>query len=709
MQRTSIAAGALAIAGVLATGLVLPASWRESVRDNAFDLVLAADYWLRPMRDPGAQVSVQGSAQGGHRVVVVDIDRRSLEAVGSWPWPRATTAALIEVVAAAKPAAMAVDILFAERDSRCPAALAAACEWAAPAGRASGGDELLARAASQAPLVIGFVLDPAGQGTLPRLPFATRGAPSLDEIWRADGAVVPPATLIESAHGIGALSLSAARDGVVRNVPLLVGVGDRVLPGLALDTMRVAHGAPVYLLEAAPPLLATGDFRIPFTPDGFLRLAPVAPERRAARTISAIDVIERKVDPATLAGAILLIGGSAPELGGLRETKADSPTPSVQIQADAVEQIAAGRFPRPIGGGGWTQPLLGFGLVLGLGLLALGIAITLPPILAALALIAIVASTWATAITGSLLTDRLMEPLTPSFAAVVVFVVVSVVSFATTRRREAFVRRRFEQHLAPAVVQRIIEQRSPGKLAAESREVTALFTDVEGFTAMTHRAGPEELVAMLDQYFEGVAAIVVAHGGMIDKIVGDAVHALFNAPLDLDDHPRRAVECALAIRAWTEHYREQPLPVACGFGRTRIGIETGRAVVGDVGLGAKLDYTAHGDAVNAAARLEAANKELGSTICVGPAAAIHCDADLLRPLGTISLRGRDEPMAVFEPWPADAPVAWRARYLEAFALIDHDLVQAAAQFAALALERPGDLVVREMAKRLRTGAVRACA
>jgi adenylate cyclase len=283
------------------------------------------------------------------------------------------------------------------------------------------------------------------------------------------------------------------------------------------------------------------------------------------------------------------------------------------------------------------------------------------------------------------------------------------VSFATTRRREAFVRRRFEQHLAPAVVQRIIEQRSPEKLAAESREVTALFTDVEAFTAMTHRAGPEELVAMLDQYFEGVAAIVVAHGGMIDKIVGDAVHALFNAPLDLDDHPRRAVECALAIHAWTEDYRERPLPAASGFGRTRIGIETGRAVVGDVGLGAKLDYTAHGDAVNAAARLEAANKELGSTICVGPVAASRCDASLLRPLGMISLRGRDEPMAVFEPWPVDAPAGWRTRYLDAFALIERDPVQAAAHFAELALERPSDLVVREMAKRLRSGTVRACA
>jgi adenylate cyclase len=187
------------------------------------------------------------------------------------------------------------------------------------------------------------------------------------------------------------------------------------------------------------------------------------------------------------------------------------------------------------------------------------------------------------------LTDRLIDPLTPSFAAAVVFVVAVVTSFAVTHRREVLVRRRFEQHLAPAVVQRIIEQPNLLKLGGESREVTALFTDVEGFTAMTHRAGPEQLVAALDSYFEGVAAIIVEHGGMIDKIVGDAVHALFNAPLDLADHPRRAVECAVAIRSWADSYRALAAPAAIEFGRTRIGIETGRAIVGDVGLRSKLD------------------------------------------------------------------------------------------------------------------------
>jgi len=135
---------------------------------------------------------------------------------------------------------------------------------------------------------------------------------------------------------------------------------------------------------------------------------------------------------------------------------------------------------------------------------------------------------------------------------------------------------------------------------------------------------------------------------MVDKLVGDAVHAFFNAPFDLPDHPRRAVACAAAILAWTEAYRAQGLAAEIRLGRTRQGIETGFAIVGDVGVGAKLDYTAHGDAVNTAARLEALNKELGSSICIGPVAAERCAPEALRTLGRVELRGLGE-VEVFTP------------------------------------------------------------
>jgi adenylate cyclase len=299
------------------------------------------------------------------------------------------------------------------------------------------------------------------------------------------------------------------------------------------------------------------------------------------------------------------------------------------------------------------------------------------------------------------MSDRLFDPLTPSLGAAITFVVASGASFAHSQWREALVRRRFEQHLAPAVVSRIVADPSAVKLSGERREVTALFTDVEGFTTITQQADPERLVAALDGYFEGLAAIVIAHGGMVDKIVGDALHALFNAPVDLEAHSRRAVDCAVAIRAWSKDYQRRSQPAALRFGRTRIGVESGWVVVGDVGVQAKLDYTAHGDVMNVTARLEVANKELGSAICVGPTAAARCDPTLLRPLGVIAVRGREGSLAVYEPWPEDAPPTWRETYLEAFRLIESDRGCAIAMFERLAAERDDDPVPARMAERLR--------
>jgi adenylate cyclase len=166
-------------------------------------------------------------------------------------------------MAVAQPAVAAIDILFADNDPRAPTALArelglviARDELTALAGQLTDGDRLLAQVASQLPLVLGFVLDPDGTSPLPAAPIVTRGAPLLDGLWRASGAVAPPAALTEKASGFGALSLPADGDGVVRHVPLLVGASGYVLPGLALESVRIAHKASAYLLQPSPPVVA---------------------------------------------------------------------------------------------------------------------------------------------------------------------------------------------------------------------------------------------------------------------------------------------------------------------------------------------------------------------------------------------------------------------------------------------------------------------
>jgi adenylate cyclase len=690
-QRLPFVAGIATLNIVLAASILLPRTTKEVLRDSAFDMVLAGDQRLR--RPEPSDL----------KVVVIDIDRASIDALGSWPWPRETMARLVEAVATRRPAAIAIDVLFAEPDDRSPAALARRLGFVT--GRAEigtlgeslpDGDKLLARAISNVPIALGFVLDPDRAAAMTGAPIVSRGPLPFDDLWQAAGAIGPPPPLAAAAGGLGTLALPGSTDGGIRQVPVFVAVGGVLMPGLATEALRLASGVSSYLVESEPPTLVVGNRRIALSRDGLLRLAPAAAGHHAARTLSAVDVLEGRAEAGRLTGALVLLGGSAPELGGLRKTPADPLTPSLQIQADAVEQMAVNRVPRVLAAAPIVQPVA----ILVIGALAVLLGAVLPPAAGFATLIAVVTLLWIAALALSGFADRLVDPLSPSIAAAMVFAVTAGTAYSLTRRQEAIVRHRLEQHLAPAVVRRLIEQPGLVKLNGERREVTSLFTDIEGFTATMHRAGPEELVTTLDQYFEGIAGIVITHGGMIDKIVGDGVHALFNAPLDLENHPQRAVECAIAIQAWSEGFRHRGPAAAIELGRTRIGIETGHAVVGDVGIRSKLDYTAHGDAVNMASRLEGLNKELGSTICVGPGAAARCDAALLRPLGQLAVRGRAETITVFEPWPSDAPPAWREAYMMAFAMFDRNPAHAATLLRKLVAERPTDVAARRLAERL---------
>ena len=177
------------------------------------------------------------------------------------------------------------------------------------------------------------------------------------------------------------------------------------------------------------------------------------------------------------------------------------------------------------------------------------------------------------------------------------------------------------QHLPASVVDRLRDGTAPLRLPGELREITALFTDIEGFTDLTRRLPPQALVGLLDDYFTGLTRIIAARGGMVDKIVGDAVHAFFNAPTDQPDHVDQAIRAAGELRDFAAQFAQTKAAAAVGFGRTRIGVETGQALLGDVGRGGRTDYTAHGDAINMAARLQEASKSLGTTVLIGPRAA----------------------------------------------------------------------------------------
>jgi adenylate cyclase len=690
---------AVAVAvSVVAAGLAalsLPAL--VSVRERLFD----------------AALQVSGTTQATDRVVVVDIDYETLKQIGPWPWGRDRLAALIDTIAASGPKVIGVDMLLIGDDERSAGALARQLAGATlDAGTARmardiaaglpDADKLLAGAIQRAPTVLGLALDIEAAPFTPQpVPVLSRGTINVAAFGAADNTIqLHPIgsikTLADAARGHGALVLPGDSDARIRRVPLLIATVSSLRPGFALELARLDRGLGSYLLQSKPAAVVMGDARLPLASDGTLRLRPVPAAIYTGRTISATALQSETTVRARLAGNIVLLGSSAPELGGLRPASSGELVASVQIQADAVSQIMRGDAPIRSAWLPWFEAAA----ALLVSVFAAALARTSAPLRAGAAAVGMAALWFGLAIVLVRRFGILLDPLLVPGAAVATYAMVALKTASETRWRESLLRRRFEQHLAPEVVQRIVEQPHMLKLTGEAREITALFTDIEGFTSLTERAGPVDLIRILDRYVDGASRIVVEHGGMVEKIVGDAVHAIFNAPLDLAAHPQRALDCALALSAFSEGLRAEPETLRLGLGRTRIGIETGPVIVGDVGGGRRLDYTAHGDAMNRAARLEAANKELGTSLCIGPRAATALGIATLRPLGRITLRGVSAGLEVYTIWPADMDDVARQRYSNAVARTQAAPEDALATLRLMAQASPQDTPLQALVRRL---------
>jgi adenylate cyclase len=277
------------------------------------------------------------------------------------------------------------------------------------------------------------------------------------------------------------------------------------------------------------------------------------------------------------------------------------------------------------------------------------------------------------------------------------------------RRRQAEAERAhasLSRYFSPQIASRLACANGEGDgMEVQWRDVATIFTDITGFTSLVENTRPELLGELLNEYVGGMTDVVFAHEGTVAKIIGDAIQVLFNAPGEQPDFAARAVACAHDLDAWAEGFRKRWKEKDVSFGATRVGVHAGPALVGNFGGGRFFDYTAYGDTINTAARLEAANKFLGTRICVSAAIAAGVADFQGRPVGDLMLRGRSEPLRAFEPLrPAEFQAPAIARYSEAFAKLEAGDVTAMPAFAALVGSHADDPLAGFHLKRLLNGA-----
>lgn len=644
-------------------------------------------------------------------VRIVDIDEESLRRVGQWPWSRAQVARLLEALRAQQPASVSLDIMFpeAERSSQ---------------ARAGGGDvedpdRMLAEEVRRGRVVLGLALtgpgaqegletqpDPARQGHQPlqsKAGFVSMGGDAMTSLPTFSRSISNLPDLQAAASGQGAMTFMPDGDGIVRRVPLLFNLQGRPVPSLAAEALRVAMGQDHYRIHAAEAGGGVIDLQVGtrvLDTDQSGSLWVHYGRARPARSIPAWQVLEGRLADGALRHQIVLVGTSAQGLMDLRFSPLGGVIPGVEVHAQALEQIVSGQqLSRP----GWAPAAEWLMALLG-GLMVGAVALKARPGPSSLLLLGLVGAIALTAWACFRYERLLLDPIPPWLVMGLVFAPTSLLRHRWVERRQRWMQSTFSRYVSPNLIRYLLAHPQALELGGRRQRCSFVFTDLQGFTARMESMDPAVAVTVLNDYLNGMVAIAFRHDGTLDRIVGDAVAIMFSAPVPQPDHEARALRCALEMQAFARGYVDALERQGIAFCETRIGVHSGEVTVGNFGGDTLFDYRALGDPVNTAARLESANKFLGTSLCVSAETLQACPGAVTRPIGRLRLAGRSTFLMAYEALGMGLGAATAdAAYDQAFALMREGRDEALAAFESLAAQRPQDGLVALHLSRLRAG------
>lgn len=599
-------------------------------------------------------------------VQIVDIDDASISKLGQWPWPRTDLARLTRALTDAGASVVAFDVVFSEPDRLSPARLAARltqeggdrAAYAALA-RLPDNDRVFGDALAQSPAVMGYFLSHDGTGTTmtPKAGMAVSG--SLPDSWvpQYASSIASLPILLEPAAGNGFLSFQGDSDGIVRKAAMLSRQGDQLLPSLSLDALRVAQGAGSVIVKTSDGngagggakgqvvSLKVGQFEVPLTHAGELWMYYTKPHPE--RVVPAWKVLDGSLAPEEaqrlFAGQIVFVGAGASGLRDLVATPLQARELGVMVHAQAAEQMILGKFlVRPDWAPGAEAALL---LVLGLLVAFAGPKLgAMRGALVSAVLVGLVA--W-----GSFLAFQrqhfLLDPVYPVLAIVAAYLVSTGVSFYREERQRAYIHSAFDRYLSPVLVKQIADNPGLLELGGEERQMTVLFCDIRKFSTLSEKLGPQQIIRFLIAFLTPMCDILLARKATIDKFIGDAVVAFWNAPLDDPQQYENAARAALAMSAKLRELNQNiaadwPGPIAIG-----IGLNAGPCCVGNMGSAQRLSYSLIGDTVNLASRIEGLTKFYGVEIAMGSALHAELGQFATIELDRVRVVGRHAPELVY--------------------------------------------------------------
>ena len=618
------------------------------------------------------RVKLTTTKEKDHRIVILDVDEKSLRELGQWPWPRDNIKTIVDnLFDHYGISVLGFDVVFAESDAQGGRDQLKAIaeqepdqnlrEYLDTVAAQLSGDNRLADSFSNRNIVLGYYFNTDASlsdsvGQLPEPVFEDDGFMNLTLFAPdASGYNANLPVLQSKASSAGFFSHPTIdADGVIRRAPLLHQYNGAIYESLSLAIARnyldeivepifgeaeIEEGIP--LMEA----IALGDIEIPFDQRGIV-LVPYRGKSGSFPYISASDVFNLSVvDPKILKDTIVIMGTSAIGLADLKPTPVQAVYPGVEVHANVVAGILDSSFKSK----SYLTWFVEISSVVIIGTLMALLLPALTPLWSYIVMSGFVLS--AVGINIFLWHDRsVVVPLASTLIVIILVYILNTIYglFKETRHIKA-VRKSFSSYLAPALVEKLVDDPASLKLEGESRHMTFLFTDIANFTTFTEKTEAKLLVKVLNEYLDQACQIIMEHGGTIDKMIGDAIVAIYNAPVTLEDHAQRAVQTAVALDQFCEEFIASKKSEGIDMGLTRIGINTGHAVVGNFGGMSRFDYTVIGDSVNTAARLESVNKHLGTRLCVSGSTVALCPDLYFRPIANLVLKGKTEGIDAYEP------------------------------------------------------------